>query len=103
MSTMENAGGIPQWTLGDRLRKARETAGVDREEMAADIGRSVRTISNYESGSTTAPLLVVRQYALRCQVPIDWLQSGSTGGGPSGGARATGPVTTRYASLLRAA
>lgn len=80
MSTMEKPGGIPQWTLGDRLRKARETAGVTVEEMAADIGRSDRTVRNYESDATTAPLLVIRQYGFRCQVSFEWL-AGSGGGG----------------------
>jgi DNA-binding XRE family transcriptional regulator len=68
----------PTWTIGDRMRKARVTAGIDTDEMANDIGRTRRTISNYESDSTTAPLLVLRQYAVRCGVPLDWLTGADT-------------------------
>lgn len=98
MSTMENAGGIPQWTLGDRLRKARETAGVSVEEMAADIGRSERTVRNYENETTRAPLLVIRQYGFRCRVPFEWLN-----GGPGPDQGDTMPVTIGYPAGLRVA
>ncbi|CAN5645144.1 hypothetical protein BH24ACT15_BH24ACT15_31820 [soil metagenome] len=64
---------VPRWTTGERLRKARIVAGLTPEEMATDIGRSDRTIRNYESDTTQAPLLVVRQYAMRCGVPLAWL------------------------------
>lgn len=92
------AHGIPPWTLGDRLRKARTHAGVSREAMAEDIGCTDRTISNYELDQTRVPKLVVNQYALRCRVPIEWLVSGDDGG--DGGVRTTGAVTTRYAAVL---
>jgi transcriptional regulator with XRE-family HTH domain len=67
---------IPEWTLGDRLRKARLYANVSTEEMAEDIGRTIHTISNYERDFTKAPLLVIRQYALRTGVPFEWLLTG---------------------------
>lgn len=74
MSATETAGAaMPTWSLGERMRKAREFAGVAIEDMAADIGRTERTIRNYESDATTAPFLVIKQYALRCVVPIDWI------------------------------
>lgn len=55
MSNTETAGFIPQWTLGDRLRKAREERSISVESMAADIDRSERTVRNYETDSTRAP------------------------------------------------
>ena len=72
----QQADTIPAWTLGDRLRKARAIAGIETDEMARDIGRTRRTITNYENDATTAPLLVVRQYAMRCSVPFEWLSTG---------------------------
>lgn len=69
-------GSVPQWTLGDRLRKARVWAGIDRAAMADDIGMTDRTISNYELDQTRVPKLVVQQYALRTGVPIEWLFTG---------------------------
>lgn len=50
----QQAEHIPAWTLGDRLRKARTAAGITTDEMARDIGRTVRTISNYENDSTAS-------------------------------------------------
>lgn len=41
--------------------------------MADDIGVTDRTISNYELDSTRVPKLVVKQYALRTGVPVEWL------------------------------
>lgn len=79
MTTTQTDGGrIPTWTLGERLRKARLTASVSPEEMAAEIGRTERTIRNYEAGVTQVPLLVIRQYAWRCGVPVDWLEGGDS-------------------------
>lgn len=70
-------GKVPQWTLGDRLRKARHEAGIDITDMADDIGVTPRTISNYELDATRAPKLVIRQYALRTGVPVAWLEGGT--------------------------
>lgn len=77
MTNPEPAGGtVPRWTVGDRLRKARIYADMTTDDMAADIGRTRRTISNYESDSTPAPVLVLRQYAMRTGVPLAWLEHG---------------------------
>lgn len=62
------------------MRKARIHAGMTTDEMAADIGRTRHTISNYERDVTRAPLLVLRLYALRTQVPLDWLLYGTEDG-----------------------
>lgn len=66
---------IPQWTLGDRLRKAREHAGMDQEELALRIGVSRGTVSNYELGRGTRPpkVVVLRAWANECGVPYEWL------------------------------
>jgi transcriptional regulator with XRE-family HTH domain len=85
MTTTSTA--TPQWTVGDRLRKARTWAGITVEAMAADIGRSDRTVRNYETDATTVPLLVLRQYAICCGVDVAWL----TGELPD-----TGRVTIGY-------
>ena len=47
-------------------------------EMAADIGRSERTIRNYESDATPATANVVRRYAVRTDTPVSWLMTGTT-------------------------
>jgi transcriptional regulator with XRE-family HTH domain len=73
--TAVTAPSIPQWTLGDRLRKAREHAGMDQLELANRIGISRNTVSNYELGNgTRAPKVVVlRAWAHECGVPYEWV------------------------------
>lgn len=74
MSTPETEGRIPQWTLGDRLRKAREDAGLQQQELADRIGISRRSVSAYESDDSIPrrPVLVV--WALGTGVKLHWLQ-----------------------------
>lgn len=68
---------VPQWTMEDRLRKAREAAEMDQRELAETIGVSRNTIGNYESGNTTNHRrIVLNQWALATGVPIEWLRDG---------------------------
>jgi transcriptional regulator with XRE-family HTH domain len=67
---------IPQWTLGDRLRKAREDRGITVAEMAVEVERSERTIRNYETGATRARSPIIRRYAMRTGVPYSWFITG---------------------------
>lgn len=64
---------IPQWTTGDRLAKAREAAGVSRDEMAALLGVHINTVGNYERDHTRPTLAVLRVWSSRCEVPFEWL------------------------------
>jgi len=53
MSTAEQPDPvIPEWTFGDRLRKARELAGLRQDAMAALLHVSAATISNWEIGAS---------------------------------------------------
>jgi transcriptional regulator with XRE-family HTH domain len=73
--TTSTAPSIPQWTLGDKLRKARECAGMDQEELARRIGISRNTVGNYELGRGQRPpkVVVLRAWAHECGVPYEWL------------------------------
>jgi transcriptional regulator with XRE-family HTH domain len=67
------AGTIPTWTRGDKLRKARETAGLNQQQLADAIGISRRSVSTYESaGTSNRPVL--RSWAAECNVPVRWLE-----------------------------
>lgn len=76
MTRMQVAGLIPQWTVGDRLRKAREVAGLSQDQLALDLGISRRSVSTYESGGA-AKRPVLLAWAMRCGVSLDWLETGS--------------------------
>jgi transcriptional regulator with XRE-family HTH domain len=73
MSTVTH---IPEWTMGDRLRKAREDAGYSQTEMADALGVSRSTISNAELGIRTPLRITLRAWAAETGVPVEWLETG---------------------------
>lgn len=71
----DTTGTVPEWTRGDRMRKAREAAGLSQQELAEAIGVSRRSISAYETnGTLKKPVLL--SWALRTGVPLPWLRDG---------------------------
>lgn len=74
---------IPEFSLGDRLRKAREVANLSQQELADEIGVSRRSIVRYESAAK-APKSVTLLYAMRTGVPAAWLLTGSVPTSPVG-------------------
>lgn len=66
-------GPIPPWTLQDRLRKAREYAGLEQGQLGELIGLKRTTVGNYERGVTEPRWPVLLAWALACQVDLDWL------------------------------
>lgn len=69
---------VPEWTIGDRMLKARTVAGLTQTELADYLGMSRVSLSRYETGHNRPPLTVLRLWALRCGVPLDWLRYGDT-------------------------
>lgn len=78
---------IPEWTMGDRLRKAREDAGLSQAELADRIGISRNTVGNAEIGDRTPLLVTLRAWADVTSVPVEWLQTGRTTPAPPPAAR----------------
>lgn len=74
---------IPSWKVADRLRKAREEAGLGVSEFAEEIGVHRRTVSRYESGAKP-PKSILLLWQMRTGVPVQWLLTGEEPGGPSG-------------------
>lgn len=71
--TTARPGVIPQWTVGDRLRKARELTGLDRKAFAAEIGASRNSIATYESSDRPPRRFILLAWAAKTGVSIDWL------------------------------
>ena len=69
-------GQIPEWELPDRLVKSRKSAKVSQHQMAEHLGITRQAISRYEKGTTVPKLAILRVWALRCGVPLRWLQYG---------------------------
>lgn len=94
--TIQAAGTIPEWTLGDRLRKARELTGLDQTEFASRIDISRKTVGNYETGRVEARMIVLKQWALATGVDLAWLiGSGNPHGDGTGMVNNDLPTTLR--------
>lgn len=59
-----------------RLALALEAADVEPEEMADTLGVSRATVYNYMAGTRNPKLGMVKQWALRCYVPWEWIVTG---------------------------
>jgi transcriptional regulator with XRE-family HTH domain len=67
----------PSWTIGDRLRKARRTAGLSRDAIAARLGVSVGTVSRYEADLVAPRRPTIWLWAVACDVDPDWIEGRS--------------------------
>ena len=68
---------VPDWTLGWRLRRALDFAGVSVAEMADELGVGRTTVSGWLNDPDRHPRRIyLRYWADRCRVPLDWLERG---------------------------
>lgn len=79
----------PQFTIGDRLRKARTLLGpeMDVARFAELLGVGKNTVTNYELERTSPERmkpLVLRQWAIATGVDVDWLRTGVLPEAPDG-------------------
>ena len=72
-------GIVPEFSLGDRLRKAREIAGLEQIALAAEIEVHRQSIARYESGASIPRRPVMLSWAMMTGVSLDWLATGETG------------------------
>lgn len=77
MTTANDVGVVPEWTIGDRLRKARLRLGLGQREMAELVGVTQKTIWAAESGTTNPSRLLVRSWAMASGVDPVWLATGT--------------------------
>ena len=80
MTIQTDIGFIPELTLGQRLRVARETTGLEQREFAEELGTSRQTIGAAENGRAKPRELLVRAWALRTGVNLEWLKTGQIKG-----------------------
>jgi transcriptional regulator with XRE-family HTH domain len=76
---------VPEFTLTDRLRKARDKAGFTQAGLARALGIGRSSLAAYESGKNETPRKVVLAWAMCTRVPPAWLADGDTGTGPNNG------------------
>lgn len=83
---------VPEWTLTDRLRKAREHAGLEQLDLAQTAGISRAAISAAENGRNVPHRSTLMLWALATGVSVEWLETGEAPSeeGASDGARSKG-------------
>lgn len=94
--TISPVGVVPEWTRGDRLRKAREITGMTTRQFAEHIGVSQKTVTDAENEKRpTMRKILLNAWALGTGVPAEWLETGvaPTDGGPGDGGD---PVNRQY-------
>ena len=67
---------VPTFTMSDRLRKAREYAGLGQQELADAMGVDRKTVGNYEGDKVEPRAIVLNAWALVTGVDRQWLQTG---------------------------
>ena len=66
-----------QFDLQDRLAKSLRVANVSVQEMADYLGVGRNTVGNYLAGRTRPSRSALIAIALRCGVPLEWLEHGT--------------------------
>lgn len=78
----ETPSGVPDWTLGWRLKRALQWGNIPAVEMADHLGYSRAQISRYLNDKGEPPRLhVLRQWAELTGVPVEWLLHGESASG----------------------
>lgn len=79
-SERELEGGEPrgyhEWTVGDRLRAARESVTSDRKKFAEMIAISPDTLRAYERGETKPKPYILAAWCLATGFDKDWILTG---------------------------
>ena len=77
MNAASSASHIPEWTVGERLRKAREDSGLSQEDLGREISVSKRQIVYYENNSKTPKHGEFLLWQMITRVPAEWLKTGA--------------------------
>lgn len=98
---MFDPGVIPEFTMGDRLAKARSLTGMNARDFADHIGVSHKTVNNAESGRHAVRKIVINAWSMATGVPVEWLETGiaptsDPDGGASGDGESGPPSTAKY-------
>lgn len=76
---------IPTFTMGDRLRKAREGTGLTTRAFAEQLGVSQSTVTNAENDRSRTRRITLLMWSQVTGVPVAWLQTGEAPAPPAPG------------------
>ncbi|HTK03706.1 MAG TPA: helix-turn-helix transcriptional regulator [Alphaproteobacteria bacterium] len=58
--------------LGEKIKKARITKEITQEDLAKAIGVSDKSISAYESGRVSPPIVILRKISAETSQPLNY-------------------------------
>lgn len=82
MSTHEQYELVPEWSLGDRLRKARSLTGMTAAQFAEHIGVSDSTVNSAEGDKRAVRRITLNAWAMATGVSLEWLETGVSAAPP---------------------
>lgn len=71
-------GRVPYWSIGDRMRKARESAGLSQTELSEAAGISRKTISRIEAEGMEPKRAYLIAWSFATGVALEWLETGES-------------------------
>jgi transcriptional regulator with XRE-family HTH domain len=77
-------GEVPEWTLGNRLWRARTHAQLTQQELATKLGVGLRVVKEGEADKRGPKRWVVLAWAMVCGVDASWLETGERSGRDDG-------------------
>lgn len=63
---------FPTWTLQDRIRKARDHAGLNQAALADAIGVSTNSVNRWEKGDRNPTEESLKAISEATGVPVEW-------------------------------
>lgn len=96
----EKPRGYHEWTVGDRLRAARESITGDRKKFAEMIAISPDTIRAYERGESRPKAYIVAAWCLATGFDKDWILTGEKPSDDPNDGGVPGNVTLRERRLF---
>lgn len=64
---------VPEWTIGDRMRKAREHAGLSQTQLATRAGIGRTTVVAYESGRSFPSRPNLLSWSMATGISYEWM------------------------------
>ncbi len=68
---------IPEFTVADRLAKARQVTGMTQAQFARELGVVLKTYQRFERGEKDAPRALLIGAAITAGVSVSWLLTGA--------------------------
>jgi transcriptional regulator with XRE-family HTH domain len=81
MTTTETASrsySVPEFTMGDRIRRARMNAGYKQQDIEDETGISRNSITAWEHDARMPSAALLRVLANYLNVPVEWIIQGTT-------------------------